>query len=461
MRKTMLRNIHIIIKQSLLNHVDVIFSNHQKIKFKEGFIKKQALFYLLYVMDDVSSFYKNKDTFSLDSQSLIKNFNPKYHLYVDFLIHHQIIILVKDYLEGSHFKTYQFKEPFLKDVSNYVEVSIDDITLLKKINYQNSGKNKQLYDKHQKIKKSRNHLTNGFDANLSIEDKACVKLLKTMNFHKYRANNIALHKFKHRIWEFHTNPLTDDRLHTLLTRLNKQFLKHITYKSQSLAEVDVKTSQPLFLLAIVKQLILNSSSENSILQNLISQKLDKKLIGQIVGLNSSLDEIEQLEDIIVHQDLYEYIGKHIAIKQEGDLFLRYEFDKATKSTRLVKYNSKRTLVKQLLMETLYSSHHHKNKEVKQVKTLFSNLFSIVDLIKSSSLEKNFFPCLLQQIEANILLDVIAKNIFLENPKAVLFSKHDSLISTLEHIHGIKAFMEKQLSEILNIPNISLKIEYWQ
>lgn len=114
------------------------------------------------------------------------------------------------------------------------------------------------------------------------------------------------------------------------------------------------------------------------------------------------------------------------------------------------------------METLYSSPKNYSSEVKQIKNLFPSIFKIVDIIKTSDKDKkNIFPLFLQQIEAEVLLDVVGESIIEEKPDIILFSKHDSLITTSSNINFLKEIMEEHLKRYLMLKNVKVEISHWK
>jgi hypothetical protein len=100
-------------------------------------------------------------------------------------------------------------------------------------------------------------------------------------------------------------------------------------------------------------------------------------------------------------------------------------------------------MKNVMMRSLYNG---KGDEVSLVKQLFKSIFEIVDIInkheKLSESDDNLSN-VLQNIEAHIVLDLIAKDISKEFKNIPLFSKHDSLITYKSSIVEVNELYKKK------------------
>ena len=459
MFKRMQKTLIVSIQQDLFEFLENLFGDKNKIPFKEVNLNKDHIIYFFYLMETLESysFTDNNNDIHLHSRKLIKEFSPKYKSYIEFMIDHKFIIKVKNYRVGKHTNIYRFNSSY-PQTKTYKKFNITNITLIKKINSNNSGTTEDKRKKNKKASRVRSHLTKGFNDNLKIDYNSCLDLLSDMDTPKYRPNFITLFNFHNKYWNFSIKKETDNRLHTLLTRLNKKFLKHISYKNESLAEVDIKTSQPIFLYAVLN-VIFNDKNESDF-KNKVTEKLGKQVIKDILNAGIEHDELIKFGEIIMNHDLYNYLSDNLVIEKTNNKYSRFEFDKKSKSKRLKTYDNKRDLTKKIVMETLYSSPKNYASEVTQIKKLFPSIFKIVDFIKSSMNDKNGFPVFLQQIEAEVLLDEIGGMIVKQKSDIILFSKHDSLISTESNIDFLKKIMEEQLKFYLLIEKVKVEISHW-
>ena len=459
----MQKTLDVPIRQDLIEFLDSIFGEKNKIPFKEVNLNKEHIIYLFYLFESLESYsfrdsnYENNDI-HVHSKKLIKEFNPNYKSYIEFMIYHKFLIKVKKYRVGEHTNIYRFSNSDSKN-KLYEIFNITNSVLIKKINSNNTGRTDDKRIKNKKASRLRSHLTKGFNDDLKINYDSCIELMSDMvDTPKYRPNYITLFNFHNKHWDFSIKKETDNRLHTLLTRLNKKFLKYISYKNESLAEVDIKTSQPMFLYAVLN-VIFNDKNESDF-KNRITEKLGKQVIKDVLNAGIELDELIKFGEIIMNQDLYNYLADNLVIEKAKEKYIRKEFDKKSKSKRLKTYDNKRDLTKKIVMETLYSSPKNYSSEVTQIKKLFPSIFNIVDIIKTSMSDKNGFPIFLQQIEAEVLLDEIGKIIVKQKPDITLFSKHDSLITTSSNIDFLKEIMEKQLKSYLLVEKVKVEISHW-
>lgn len=236
------------------------------------------------------------------------------------------------------------------------------------------------------------------------------------------------------------------RMHTLLTNINSKLRNLITFKGQSLVSIDIKNSQPY-----MATLLFNRGFYDNLYLN-INIKYNKHTSNKHTPLSSlMLVEIENMidnEDVILYKSL---VGK-IDIQQE-DLYT-YMLEKCKEDGLPF---TKREEVKKVIFEVFFTSNRHSSP----AKRLFANLFPSVDklfrIIKAGEHEQ--LPLLLQRIEAYFMLGVITKRIAKECPTAPLFTIHDSIATTVEHVEKVEAIMHEELTSLVGIAP-KLKVEEW-
>ena len=465
MNKTKMRrflNTKLFLQENMISDLNRIFNNQMKISHKNKFVNKDNVVYLLYLFEHLNSLNRNKDRndeVQLSSKKLIKTFHSRYNDYITFLIDYDFIVMVKNYsTDNNRSKTYKLTSKYLKKANVFVEYQITYEALLEKVNYKNSGLILEQYCKNKFCKRKRPHLVKSFNNDLSMNIEKAMLEIKHFDLRSYRANSIIVNEYKNKLWKYSINQETDNRLHTLITRTNKKLLKYIRYNNKKLSEVDIKTSQPLFLYGILNALYVESSETE--LGNFINVFFDEKLIKKLSDIDLDLDELKTFGEIIVNKDLYDYLVSKVKISKLGDKFIRTKFDESASKMIVNEYDTKRELMKELVMEVLYSSSKNHSREVMRIKELFPTIFYAVDVIKNHSDKRNFFSKLLQNIEAYILLDIVAKEISKDFPKIPLFSKHDSLITFESHIKEVKDKVEQYIKKCIGIGNIRVQINNW-
>ena len=87
------------------------------------------------------------------------------------------------------------------------------------------------------------------------------------------------------------------------------------------------------------------------------------------------------------------------------------------------------------------------------------MFEIFAKIKKGK-KYNSLACLLQHIEAQIILLKICKRVSVERPDLPIFTLHDSIVTTEGNEGYVSDVMMEVLSNEIGIPPI-LKIEKWE
>ena len=121
----------------------------------------------------------------------------------------------------------------------------------------------------------------------------------------------------------------------------------------------------------------------------------------------------------------------------------------------------RKAIKAAVFQVLFTDNRFIGQEEAAPKKLFKNIFPNVYKLFAAYKkgDATVLPRLLQNIEAKLILDIIAKRISKERPKAPIYTIHDSLTTTLENLEYFERVMREELEKYIGIePN--LKVEYW-
>jgi hypothetical protein len=270
--------------------------------------------------------------------------------------------------------------------------------------------------------------------------------VSTFKARKYGVNIRRVHEYEAKKWRYQINPLTDNRLHTNITWTNNKLLKYLTYKNKKLSEVDVKTSQPLLMYVILKNIFDDSMNNESTI--FLEKKLGVELLGKIKSNGIDFEELDNFGDVILNKDLYNYLVGRIEIKKNSNnryYYTSYEKKKENEEAEQKHefFDSKRDLIKSCMMRALYNGI---GPEITSIKKQFKSIFNVADLInkhKKISDSKSNLSHVLQSFEAHVLLDLIAKDISVKYKDIPLFSKHDSLITYKSSIDEVRDFTQKQ------------------
>lgn len=224
-------------------------------------IKLDIAVYYLSLFISLPSHYRNteKENYlvSLNSEKL-KEIFWKYTRYLDFFIDSKIIEKAFNYsTDKGTSNQYRLTEKYLFD--DIIGYEITDKSLLKKFEIttnENKNENDNLKtDKGAFCLKKRPHLVRYFDDNLTMDIVLAFEIInpyKELNYAKYQSGMQLILEYNKKDWKYSFNPNSDNRLHTNLTRTNKELRKCLYYKEDRLSAVDIRTSQPFFFAVFLK-----------------------------------------------------------------------------------------------------------------------------------------------------------------------------------------------------------------
>lgn len=149
-------------------------------------------------------------------------------------------------------KEYKLNDNYIQ--SKILIFSITDKILLKK--FDKYGRDTERQKKSAHCKAFRPHLVKNLGDKLKINAKAAYNLILPMlNNSKQRNSGITalqlITEFHFQQWNYSVKEATDNRLHSNFTRTPKIIRRFLHYDGRPLAGVDIKTSQPYFLLVII------------------------------------------------------------------------------------------------------------------------------------------------------------------------------------------------------------------
>ena len=431
------------IKKGVLSLINEKFEGKKVLHYKGNNLKKEYVIYLIYYI--VKETDEEVNAVDLSSKILRKNFIDKYKPYLSYLEDIGLIFLASQYLVGSHPNMYGVTNDYYRLEKGYIKFKINDVILLKKVNSGNKQFNKVQLSKKRYCEKVRYHLVKSFNSNLEMDIEGATNEVSTFDKKNYEVNIRMVHEYDTKAWKYSIKKETDNRLHTNITGTNNKLLKYITYKNKKLSEVDIKTSQPLLMYVILKNIFDDSLNNESTI--FLEKKLGVELLGKIKSNGIDFEELDNFGDVILNKDLYNYLVSRVKIKKDNNEYYYYYYEKKKNNDESNKkyeyFDSKRDLIKSCVMRALYRG---KGDEITLIKNQFKSIFNVADLInkhKKISESKSNLSHVLQSFEAHVLLDLIAKDISVKYKDIPLFSKHDSLITYKSLIGKVRDFTQKQ------------------
>lgn len=471
----------VLIQRTLLNDLEGFIFEYNE--YNKPNLKLDIAVYYLSLFISLPSHYRNTENenyfVSLNSEKL-KGIFSKYNKYLDFFTNNKIIEKVFNHsTEKGTSNQYRLTEKYLFD--DIIGYEITDKSLLKKLEITtNEDKNENdnlKIDKKAFCLKKRPHLVRYFDDNLTIDKRRAFEIIKPykeLNYAKYLSGMQLILEYDRKDWKYSIKPESDNRLHTNLTRTNKDLRKSLYYKEERLIAVDIRASQPFFFAVFLKAFLKNDY--NLVKQIGASKLISKKKFEELCCLDVDRGEIIGFVEIILIEDFYTNFSNHleIPIDEEGKPY-KMKTNYIEPRSKLQKrrkinfeqpkiketFENKRDYAKSIIMEVFFSSPRTPTKEAKQFRTLYPSVYKVMSFIKDNciSLDK-----LLSHIESYCLLDFVALR-FCKNHKNIpIWSIHDSLVTTKQNIQLLKDETEQLLSEVTTIKRDKLKdivvIDYW-
>ena len=289
------------------------------------------------------------------------------------------------------------------------------------------------------------------------------------------------------------------RLHTPLTRMWKELRKYLRYDGKKLVALDIKNSQPYFMIKLLDGEFYKArqGKKSGVYLEYADDELNKLLRRGNNTNNSPIMLTKWLETQAgsEHSDVKNYIQQVV----EGTFYNQFQKLKEGEAG----YEEERTKVKHRIIATLYDIPRESGMS-KTLSDLYPNVFKILNAIKSVEtgrikvrkyrgknnsriinrkptpglsgslvaypieekrkgliLDEGYtkLATLLQRIESNILLDMVCSNIHEQNPEIPLITIHDSIATTEEFVPVVEAEINKTLTEQIGYAP-TLKPENW-
>lgn len=402
---------------------------------------------------------ENSDIFSRFHSALIQRRIRNYREHFDYLISNEILFEDSQYIVGKKSRGFAYTSQYsveakqtiithqrlIKKILKFYEVDfskpiIDDTEL--DISYLT----KWLSDRKLKIDfvTAKQYLLDLYIKESSLNDDS----FDYWNYH-------AMQRFNSRLRPlvlFHKGNFspkldtTAGRLHSVLTQLKSDLRQFITYDNQPLVSIDIVNSQP-YLASVL--LNYEKYEKNNILHliqlynpNLLSSTQNPIMLAKLIQKVENAENVIKFINSVKTGRFYEEFGKLIGIDASID--------------------NNRRIVKDATFSALFSP-NEKAKHIKEVqlfKSTYPEVYEVFRTVKSAKGKHRALSCMLQRLEANLILHTICKNINQINPDIPMFTLHDSIITVPEYQDVIEQEMKQVLENAVGFAP-ELKVEKWE
>lgn len=348
---------------------------------------------------------------SLDSK-LLEHYSYNYSKYFRYFTDNGILhkrIYSKD---KNRANSYSFIYDIDSECNEFVKVDINNLQKLK---------NFELIEKHTGEDEKCTHLIKWFYEGLEIDSQqAILEAQKEPNFLKRQSYLMGIEKLKNKEYWFTRKPHSDNRLHTPLTNLSKKLRTYLSFKGENLINLDIRCSQPYFLVVLVERLY-------STIATLMFENLKNHLYS-----SGFREEYRKIKNWILNEDFYTEISK-VLFEGKRIPLTRNEWIGRGKSRekKTVNYENERELTKKLILRLFYidtNSYLYKHdSDLKIFDEKFPYFSAFLKELKKNNYK--YLSKLMQNEEANCILDIVTKRLSQLYPKMPLFTIHDSIMTT--------------------------------
>ena len=246
------------------------------------------------------------------------------------------------------------------------------------------------------------------------------------------------------------------RLHTVLTNLKKELRQFVTYDGKPLVSIDIKNSQPYFSTLLFNADFWAERRKNTKITSYRKIGIERKEIeekGYTIMLGES--SVSQYSKgftnsyfcaYAVSGTLYEEIEKQLGWQYPDRMGNRELAKKEV--LRWMYYDKNRDM----------NSHTSFYDPTRAIGDLFPGVTKMFDTIKAY--EEKLLPRLLQRLECHLVLEVVCKHLHKSLKSIPLFTIHDSIVTTKEHVDVVESMIKDVLTDSVSFPP-KLAIEYWQ
>mgnify|MGYP000884852072 CR=1 FL=1 len=443
--------------------------------------KKEVALFFLSLISSVPSFKKDKyysgGYVNLKSE-ILKKYNRNYKKYFDYFKSNYIIDINPSF---SNFKDNKFCKGFCYDYENLGNLTFKIIELE---NLKGSFYNK-LFKLNPSICDGTEYLTKWINEKLKIDIESTMpeiqmklKYVSTEEQKNFKKSEHYLQSLANldsqSFWAKRSNE-SDNRLHTNLTNMPKFFRKYIIYDGEGLIGLDIKNSQPFFLILLIEALKSAKLKEKN-RERERGKKNERKeeIINSIYGNTGTMLHVLQdslyskefqkeyldIKANILKGAFYESLAPHFEFqKNTKGKYQRKFYCEDSKKMRMYFFDEKRDVLKRLVLFFFYKSNKTQSDvDYKKFKSLYPNFCEVLELLKEK--DNKLLPKVLQHLEADCVLDYTCKEIAKKYPEMPLFTIHDSIITTESNFDVLESEVKNLMEIYCNGIEPILKREDW-
>lgn len=215
-----------------------------------------------------------------------------------------------------------------------------------------------------------------------------------------------------------------------------------------LCSIDISNSQPFLLNSVLNiELYRKNNMRERIMRT--NHKFNNHKIAELERFINSVSkekDVIQFQGFINSGQFYEEFGK--VLQSKGIIEHSCDSDSLRKIAKNITFC--------VLFNTNYAIRY--NDSVKIFESLFPNVYKIMSMIKLKC--HPTLAVILQNLEADLILNQTCKIISEKNPEIPLYTLHDSIITTEENVEFVQNEMISVLSQNLGI-SPSIKVEEWK
>lgn len=416
----------------------------------------------------------------------IDNFVPLKFDYLREVIPDRIIVPLKDaliaeeviecdghYIEGRKSLGYRLGEKHWK--ARLIRIAVGDEATADKMRVARRAKYKKVrLDVHLWLRSQFKRL----DVDLPLA-------LSLLSGHRrFELVKIPVEQIAYKETEF--GPCRYGRVHSSLTRSSRRIRPALHVSGESLVMLDVANSQPLFMALLVinhrkqgnKTFGYVTFAKNSTNQYKDIDKIIEETVSSFIPIQESSStapvflpanttriasrkeeqslteqDIETTgflpQDISVNRDFLSKDEQHfVTLCEQGRLYRTLKDEMEDREMPL------RHWVKSELFEVLFGSNRLKSR----LKDIFDDMFPGVSEVIRVHKRKDyaFLPRLLQNIEANFVINGVCRRIMTEMPEAPVFTIHDSILTTRPFVEPIRQIMVEDFARLGLTPTLHEK-----
>jgi hypothetical protein len=453
-------------------------------------IHKDQLVYILHLINSIPAnindfdFIRNRGFTPINKTALINRIH-EYRKCLNYLIAYDIIEEGTSYIPGLYSKGIKFKPQYRAKVR---PIWITKATLIKSITTRN-------YKTDSIAMEKLSFLKDNFNSKLTIDIEAVKNYLendienekrkyelnkKRCNYHSideivmmgYNAKLINASNLNKK--DKVKIDTTTGRLHSSLVRLKKELRLFVKYDNKLLCNIDLVNSQPLlsiilldinlFMLNDIHALIAKYNpifytrtwyNNSSIIKEHKFHNNPAINLIRLIKHNSKKSDVKTFKKHILNGTFYEAFGN---ILKEKNLLPNDIMDISEETSR---NKAIRRFAKKAVFESFFSkpASYKWSPSIRAFKECFPHVYQIFSAVKQGKGEHNTLACVLQRFESDMILHKVCLKIHHFYPSVLLYTIHDSLVTTIENQQIVRDIFIKTVAELLNTEPI-IQIDLW-